>query len=183
VEQSKSTLQELDVKVLSTNEERVDITAITGCHNLKNLKLLHFYENKSPCILPTSLNKLVINGPVTYADMETWTRELVELTDFTLLLNVRGDKIDLPLYKKFLKMPKVTKLAFIQCPMDLCNMQKYMDCNNLSSPQSGFKFIINGPKEIKDLPFVQYIYTFLDQEKFNRDQILIDDRPEVAQVV
>jgi len=149
----------------------------------KNLKLLHFFEKESPCLLPRTLNKLVINGPVTYAGMETWTRELTELTDLTLLLNTRGDKIDLPLYKKFLKLPKVAKLAFIQCHMDLSTIVKYIESSSLTAPHSGFKFVINGPREIKELPSIQYVYTFIDQEKFNRDQILIDDRPEVTQAV
>lgn len=179
VQQSQGTLQDLDVKVMSVGEEHVDTNPIKGCTNLKSLKLLHFFEKQSICLLPKSLNKLIINGPILYSEMDVWTRDLTELIELTLLLNVRGDRIDLYLYKKFLKMPKMARLTLIQCPMDLDDIKEYID-TKLGATGPEFKFVINGPRNITELPTIQYVYTVIDPDKFNREQIeLVEEAVEI----
>lgn len=172
VANSRETLLELDIKVMSVSDDRVDITPITQCSNLKCLKLLHFFEKESLSELPKTLNRLVLNGPLTYQDMDSWTRELVDLMEVSLLLNVRGDKIDLPLYKRFLKMPKLTKLTLIQCPIDLEAIQEYI--NHTLPSRTGLEFKVTGPVEIADIPSIQYVYTTIHPDKFNRQQIEIE---------
>ncbi|CAL8135345.1 unnamed protein product [Orchesella dallaii] len=173
IDNSHETLTDLDARIMNVHEEHVDITAITKCAKLKHLKLLHFCEKESLYRLPMSLNKLTINGPISYKDMNSWTQILKELQELTLLLNVQGDKIDLPLYKKFLKMPMISRMSFIQCPMNLGAIRQYIDSMNF--PKGGFKFWINGPREIGEVPMIQYVYTVILPDKFNRDVIDIEE--------
>lgn len=107
-------------------------------------------------MLPSSLEKLVINGPVTKDDISSIATRLDNLTQFDLILNYQpSEKIDLSLGKRLIAMPKIRKLVFIQTQIDvdaICDL-----CQ--STP--GVSLSIQGPRELKE-PYtltvsIQYI--------------------------
>jgi hypothetical protein len=107
-------------------------------------------------LLPSSLVKLVINGPVKKEDLSSIASRLENLTQFDLILNYKpADKIDLALFKRFVSMPKIRRLVFIQTQIDVDEISNF--CKNAPGVEAN----IQGPHEIRE-PFtltssIQYV--------------------------
>jgi len=155
-EKSQSTFSELDVKILSLSEDPINLLALSKCKNLKILKLFHFFEKENLQLLPSSLVKLVINGPVTKADLTSFATRLENLQQFDLILNYQlSEKIDLPLFRRMVAMPNIKKMVFIQTQIDVDSIAEF--CRNTP----GVVASIQGPTQLRE-PFtltsaIQYV--------------------------
>jgi hypothetical protein len=143
VDKSHSTLKEMDLKVLSLDEEAIDLSPISRCSNLTILKLFHFYEKTAVDNLPVSLTRVVLNGPITGEEIRTLASRLESLEEFTLIANHSGGRIDKNVFLKLVSMPKIAKLVFIQCLVDVDDISEYCSAN---AAHLDAKII--GPKEV-----------------------------------
>lgn len=123
---------------------------------LQILKLFHFFEKENLQLLPSSLVKLVINGPVTKTDLNSFATRLENLQQFDLILNYQpSEKIDLPLFRRMVAMPNIKKMVFIQTQIDVDSIAEF--CQNTP----GVVISIQGPTQLRE-PFtltsaIQYV--------------------------